>query len=217
MNEVMAKVLASDEEVIQRILAGEQALFEVLIRRYNSLLYKIARGYGFGHDDAQDLMQESHVSAYTSLSGFRADASYKTWLTRIHLNKCYHKMNYGHLKYEDADTAMVEAIVRPTEKQDTAKMVMNKELGKVLEQSLQQLPQIYRSVFLLREMEGFSVNETAELLNITPVNVKVRLSRAKALLQTQLEQHYSLADIYEFNLKYCDGMVERVMRAIANA
>jgi RNA polymerase sigma-70 factor (ECF subfamily) len=91
---------------------------------------------------------------------------------------------------------------------------MNKELAKVLEESLQALPLIYRNVFVLREIEGFSVAETAELMNITPVNVKVRLNRAKVLLQKQLEGYYSSADIYEFHLRYCDKIVEGVFQRI---
>jgi RNA polymerase sigma-70 factor (ECF subfamily) len=101
------------------------------------------------------------------------------------------------------------------ENRDTEKAVLNKELGKVLEESLQQIPIAHRSVFLLREIEGFSVAETAELLGITPVNVKVRLNRAKAMLQKQLEKFYSAADLYEFHLAYCDKIVKNVFERIA--
>src|SRR5215217_3825389 len=93
---------ASDEEIVDKIRSGETAFFEVLIRRYNPLLYKIARSYGFNHHDAEDLMQESHFAAYSNIKTFRKEASYKTWLTRIHLHKCYHKMHYGYRKYEEA-------------------------------------------------------------------------------------------------------------------
>src|SRR5215213_7985998 len=95
--------LLSDEELIEKINHGETALFEILIRRYNPLIYKIARTYGLNHHDAEDMMQETHFAAYTQLKSFRKDASYKTWLTKIMLNKCYHKVNYGHLKYEEAN------------------------------------------------------------------------------------------------------------------
>ncbi|HEY0356215.1 MAG TPA: sigma factor-like helix-turn-helix DNA-binding protein, partial [Flavisolibacter sp.] len=89
-----------------------------------------------------------------------------------------------------------------------------KELSGMIEFSLQQLPLMYRMVFVLREMEGFNVAETAELLSISTVNVKVRLNRAKAMLQKQLEKLYSSAELYEFNLVYCDGMVQRVFDRI---
>jgi RNA polymerase sigma-70 factor (ECF subfamily) len=94
---------------------------------------------------------------------------------------------------------------------------LNKELSKVLEKSLEEIPLTYRTVFILREVEGFSTNETAELMNSTPVNVKVRLNRAKALLQKKLETFYSATDIYEFNAIFCDGMVKRVFNQIEAA
>jgi RNA polymerase sigma-70 factor (ECF subfamily) len=208
---------ASDLEVIAKVMAGDTALFELLVRRYNSLLYRIARTYGLNHEDAQDLMQETHCQAFCQLKNFRADASYKTWLVKIALHQCYHKLHYGYLKYEQPDS---ELITRQDTVMDTGSgrradgALINKELAKVLEACLQALPLIYRNVFLLREMEDFNVAETAELLGITNVNVKVRLHRAKLLLRKQLEGYYSSADIYEFNLKYCDKIVEGVFRRI---
>lgn len=212
---------ASEEEIIQKILNGETMLFEVLIRRYNPLLYKVARSYGFNHHDAEDLMQESHCAAFLHLGSFLKNASYKTWLTRIHLNKCYHKMNYGHLKYEELGdeflTSQNQTMNATAESRGPESELVNRELGKVLEESLQQIPLAYRSVFVLREIEGFNVAETADLLGLTHVNVKVRLSRARAMLQKQLEKFYSAADLYEFHLKYCDKIVGNVFERIAAA
>jgi RNA polymerase sigma factor (sigma-70 family) len=210
----------TDRELVAKIVAGETALFEVLIRRYNGLLYKIARTYGLNHPDAEDMMQEAHFAAYTQLRSFRGDASYKTWITRILLHKCYHLRHYGQPKFEAANAALPEEAderIQPSiPQQDGQRIVMNKELGVVLEQSLQQLPLIYRSVFVLREVEGFSVAETAELLSITSVNVKVRLNRAKALLQKQLESRYSSAELFEFHLCYCDKIVQHVFERIGS-
>lgn len=212
--------LSTDEELIQKIIIGETALFEVLIRRYNSLLYKIARTYRLNHQDAEDVMQETHVTAFTKLSSFRGDASYKTWLTKILLHKCYHKTNYGYIKFEDPNTDLLTNEAAPSlfasAKSDTQKMVINKELATVLEQSLQQLPWPYRCVFVLREMEAFSVEETAALLTISSINVRVRLNRAKTMLQKELEKFYSSADIYEFHLMHCDKIVKKVFERMAS-
>jgi hypothetical protein len=93
-------------------------------------------------------------------------------------------------------------------------VVVNRELAVVLEKSLQTIPLMYRTVFVLRVIEGFSVAETAGLLGITDVNVKVRLNRAKALLQRQIEQFYTHTDLYSFNLIYCDSLVARVFEKI---
>ena len=83
--------LVNEKEIIQKIIAGELALFEVLIRRYNSVLYKIAKSYGFNHQDAEDLMQEVHFSVYKSLPKFEFRSSYKTWISKIMIHQCQYK------------------------------------------------------------------------------------------------------------------------------
>jgi RNA polymerase sigma factor (sigma-70 family) len=208
----------SDLSVIGKIVKGEVSLFEILIRRYNSVLYKIARSYGFNHHDAEDLMQDTHVSAYTSLQKFEGRSSYKTWISKIMVNKCLYKLKYGYFKNEVPAETAVEPNHQPmyasTKENQPENMLLNHELASVLEKSLQSIPVMYRTVFVLREVEGFSVAETAELLEITPVNVKVRLNRAKTLLQNQVEQFYSRTEIYSFNLIYCDATVHKVFERI---
>jgi RNA polymerase sigma factor (sigma-70 family) len=209
---------SSDEAVIEEVLAGNTAVFELLIRRYNPLLYKIARTFGFNHQDAEDLMQESFVAAYRQLSGFRKEAAFKTWLTRIHLNHCSRKWNKRNLEEPASEWISERTAVLPAE-EGTAGTdhILRNELGRVLEQSLQELPVIYRTVFVLREVEGFSVAETAALLDITPINVKVRCNRARAMLQQQLEKFYTTADLFGFHLRYCDKIVRNVLERIASA
>ena len=206
-----------EEELIKKIVDGDKTLFEVLIRRYNSVLYKLARCYGFNHQDAEDIMQETHVSAYTNLENFQHKASYKTWVSKILIHKCVYKLSYGYFKNEHPGTNEMNDQVKPVFNQSrmgTEKIILNKELSKVLEKSLEEIPLTYRTVFILREVEGFSTNETAELMNSTPVNVKVRLNRAKTLLQKKLEGFYSSTDIYEFNAIFCDALVKRVINQI---
>lgn len=207
----------SEQGIIEKIVAGEKRLFEILIRRYNPVLYKIARCYGFNHQDSEDLMQETHVAAYMNLKSFEQRASYKTWISKILIHKCVYKLSYGYFKNEQPDSDNMHENVKPIfnqTKMATEKIVLNKELSKVLEKSLQEIPLTYRTVFILREIEGFNTAETAELINTTSLNVKVRLSRAKALLQKKLERIYTSADICEFNAVYCNGMVERVFDEI---
>ncbi|HEY9363493.1 MAG TPA: sigma-70 family RNA polymerase sigma factor [Chitinophagaceae bacterium] len=212
------KEIHTDEIVIGEVLNGNSALFEILIKRHNSVLYKIARSYGFNHQDAEDLMQDTHVAAYTELKKFEGRASYKTWISRIMINKCLYSLKYGYFKNEVPSEKIQELNVRPMHikenENQTENILLNRELTIVLEKSLQNIPVLYRTVFVLREVEGFSVAETAELLNVTPINVKVRLNRAKALLQKQIEQFYSHKDIFSFNLIYCDAIVERVFEKI---
>jgi RNA polymerase sigma-70 factor (ECF subfamily) len=126
-------------------------------------------------------------------------------------------LSYGYFKNEQPGTNKIYEQVKPVFNQSTMgaeKIIVNKELSKVLEKSLEEIPLTYRTVFILGKVEGFSTNETAELMNSTPVNVKVRLNRAKALLQKKLETFYSATDFYEFNAIFCDALEKRVFHQI---
>jgi RNA polymerase sigma factor (sigma-70 family) len=221
MEDILYKgAIISDAEIINKIILGETAMFEILVRRYNPVLYKIARGYGFNHQDAEDLMQDTHVSAYQSLKQFAFRSSYKTWISKIMIHKCLYKLNHGYAKREQPGSDIIYEDARPmlsnNKIESPEQSSLNKEFTGILERALQEIPVTYKSVFVLREVEGFSVAETAELLNITPINVKVRLNRAKAMLQKQLEQFYTSTNLYEFNLIYCDEMVRRVFDIISS-
>ncbi|HEY8687840.1 MAG TPA: sigma-70 family RNA polymerase sigma factor [Chitinophagaceae bacterium] len=208
----------SDGEVIHEILLGNSALFEILIRRYNPVLYKIGRGYGYNHQDTEDLMQETFINSFQSLSKFENRSSFKTWVIRIMLNQCYHKSQ----KFSSQNKPTVEISVNQnsgsmfltTNNIQPDKSIINKELNNVIEAALTRLPQDYRMTFTLRELTGLSIAETAALMNITTSNVKVRMNRAKMMLRKEIEKIYSSEDIYEFNLIYCDKIVEAVMKKI---
>jgi RNA polymerase sigma-70 factor (ECF subfamily) len=205
----------SDRDIIQKILKGETALFEILIRRNNSFLYKTGRSYNFNHDDTLDLMQDTLIDAYTSLSKFEGKSSFKTWIIKIMLNNCYRKSQKSSFRYEKADEIDESSVpVFEGNNIDTNYIVMNRELGLIIEEALKQMPLDYRMVFSLREINGLNVAETAEALKLSDVNVRVRLSRAKAMLKKELEKFYKPEDLFEFNLVYCDMIVERVMQKI---
>jgi RNA polymerase sigma factor (sigma-70 family) len=209
--------VSSDDEIIQKILAGEIPLFEILIRRYNGPLYKIARSFGMNHEDAQDMMQETHLQAYLKLQTFRHEASYKTWLSKIMVRNCLRQIDKSSYKNEQPSTEMIAEDTTPLftgHTQEINRSMNNKEMAKMVEYSLEKLPLAYKTVFVLREMEGFSVAETAALLNITTMNVKVRLNRAKAMLHKELEKLYTASDLFEFNLIYCDQVVKNVFEKI---
>ncbi|RYY97641.1 MAG: sigma-70 family RNA polymerase sigma factor [Chitinophagaceae bacterium] len=216
MNQVMTGTLP-DETVIGRVLAGDTALFEILIRRYNPGLYKIARGFGFSHHDAEDLLQETHVAAYQHLAQFGGRAAYKTWLSKIMVHKCSYQVRHGHRRHEQPADLLHETLqptLMSTGNPQPEAVALNRELAAIIEHSIQQIPLPYRSVFILREIEGFSVADTAAIAGISPTNVKVRLNRAKALLQKEIEQVYSRPEIYSFNLVYCDAIVHGCMERI---
>jgi RNA polymerase sigma-70 factor (ECF subfamily) len=163
-------------------------------------------------------MQEAYVAAYTNLSKFENRSSFKTWLIRIMLNCCYHKRKKLSYKNEKASLQTTNENSAPMyagQQGDTGKSIANRELKEVLEGSVQKLPEDYRMVFALRELSGLNTAETAEALNITEANVKVRLNRARTLLRKEIEKIYSADEIFEFNLIYCDKIVENVLMQIS--
>jgi len=206
----------SEQEIVQKILAGETALFEILIRRNNPYLYKVGRSYGYNHHDTEDLMQDTFVNAFTSLSKFENRSSFRTWIIKIMLSNCFHKQRKFSYKNEIANdiTDKPTHMVSNTLRTDGNKEVLNSELHNILENSLQQIPADYRMVFSLREVTGLSISETAEVLKISESNVKVRMNRARSMLRKELEKSYSASDLYDFNARYCDGMVQKVMEKI---
>ena len=202
-----------DIEIIQRILNGDMPLYEILIRRHNPALYKIGRSYNYSHEDTQDLMQDSFVDAYCHLRSFDNRSSFKTWLIKIMLNNCYrkqYKFSYKHEMLVEINENATPAF-SGQRYMDTNRTIVNKELNSVIENALERLPLDHRLVFSLREINGLSVAETADILNISSSNVKVRLNRAKAILRKEIEKSYSPQEIYEFNLVYCDAIVNGVM------
>lgn len=207
----------SEQELIERILDGEKKLYEIIVRRFNPYLYKIGRSYNFSHEDTEDLMQDSFVDAYKNLSQFEARSGFKTWLIRIMLNNCFRKKSKSSFKNETMKE--ITDSDRPLYSQsgeDTANLVSRRELNSIIETAMAQLPHEYRMIFSLREINGCSVAETAELLNISEANVKVRLNRTKTMLRNNIENDFIGENIFEFNLVYCSAMVNRVMNEIKN-
>lgn len=208
----------SEVEVIDKIIEGDHALFEVLIRRYNPYLYKLGRSYGYFHHDAEDLMQETFIHAYENLKKLNNKEYFKTWLIRIMLNECYRKNHKASSQKEIVtDTFLFEKSIpmfSDNNNDDTERKVGNRELNSVIERAIEHIPIDYRLVFSLRELNGLSVQETAKTLNITETNVKVKFNRAKAMLRKEVEKMYSAEDIFQFNLIYCDKIVEKAMARI---
>lgn len=206
----------TDIEIIQKVLEGEPALFEILIRRYNPFLYRTGRSYNYQHQDTQDLMQDTYLDAYSHLGQFENRASFKTWIIKIMLNNCYRKKQKfstrKEVPFEIPDKSIPMFSNQPSN--DANKTILNRELSKVIENALQQVPVDYRIVFSLRELNRLTITETAETLDISESNVKVRLNRAKAMLRKEIEKTYTPEDIFEFNLVYCDALTNAVMNKI---
>lgn len=205
----------TEAQVIKQVLDGQKSFYEIIVRRFNPYLYKIGRSYNYNHQDTQDLMQESFVDAYKSLSQFEGRSDFKTWMIRIMLNNCYKKKKKLSFKNEvPVDLNDNSKPMFSNSNRETEKVIQNKELGHIIEDALVQLPLEYRMVFSLREINGLRIAETASLMNISEANVKVRLNRAKTMLRNEIEKTYSATELFEFNLIYCNPMVENVMAEI---
>lgn len=205
----------TEKEIIKRILNGEKALYEIIVRRYNPYLYKIGRSYNYNHEDTQDLMQETFINAYLGLKTFQEHSEFKTWIIRIMLNNCYRKKEKS--SYKNEVTQAIKDNMKPVfsgSEQDTDTIIRNHELRDIIETTICKIPENFRLVFSLREISGLSVAETADVLNISENNVKVRLNRAKTMIRSEIEKIYDASELFEYNLKYCDAMVENVMSRI---
>lgn len=206
----------TEVEIIDRIIKGEKPLYEIIVRRYNPYLYKIGRSYNFNHDDTQDLMQDTYINAFKSLSQFEKRSNFKTWIIRIMLHNCYHKKQKSSFKNEITNEIINEnaAPMFTHSNNNTQHEIQNRELGHILEKTLLTLPEDYRLVFSLREINGLSVAETSSLLDISESNVKVRLNRAKAMMRAKIEKSYAAEELFDFNLRYCNPFTEKVMNII---
>src|SRR6476659_11177021 len=215
---VTAQSELRDEEVVARVLAGETALFEILMRRYNQRLYRISRVILRNDGEAEDVMQDAYVRAYEHLNQFAGRAAFSTWLTRIAIHEALaRKRRRGRMDELDALPANGEfmSILKssaPNPEAGTA----TAEARELLEQAINQLPEAYRTVVVLREVEEMSVAETAESLGVTDAVVKTRLHRAHVMLRKHLFSRAKgrATDLYQFHAVRCDRVVKGVFERI---
>jgi RNA polymerase sigma-70 factor (ECF subfamily) len=208
---------ARDDEIVGRVIAGETALFEILMRRYNQRLFRVARGIVHADADAEDVVQQAYVSAYTHLTQFGGAAAFSTWLTRIVINEALsrtrQRTRLGEVDIDQEDD------VKPLQAESATPedQVSRRETGAVLEAAIGRLPEGYRVVFMMREVEQLSVAETAQCLEISEESVKVRLHRAKAMLRDWLHARMERAagEAFSFLGPRCDRMVATVLARIS--
>jgi len=208
----------SDEEVVSRILKGELALFEVIMRRYNQRLYRVARAILRNDGDAEDVVQDAYVRAYEHLAQFAGKAAFSTWLTRIAIHEALaRKRRNGRLEEleamqkKDASNSILKASGPNPESQSA-----QHETRQLLEESIEALPADYRTVVVMRDVEEMNVAETAAILDVSEALVKTRLHRAHAMLRKQLYARAQgrVADLYPFLGARCDRIVEVVLARI---
>lgn len=204
----------SDEDVVRRVRGGETALFEILMRRHNQRVYRAARAILRDETEAEDVMQQAYVNAYAHLHQFEDRASFATWLTRIAVHEALARARRrGRFAEMDAMGESDDVHVDRSGTPDPELQAFAGEVRRALEASLDALPVIYRSVFMLRDVEGLSTQEAAECLSVTQETVKTRLHRARALLREELFQRAGLSagDAFPFLVPRCDRVVAAVL------
>lgn len=211
-----------DAELVQRALKREGGAFRSIMQKYNQRLYRIARGILRNDSEAEDVVQEAYVSAFTHLDSFRGDSSLPTWLARITMNEALGRLRARRpivdiTEFETHRTS-AEVIQFPlTSKSDDPERTMaQRQILQLVEQATDNLPEVYRIVFITRVIEGMSVEDTAEVLGIRPETVKTRLHRARRLIREQLDKQIGpvLMDAFPFAGRRCERVTATVLNRL---
>jgi len=202
----------TDAEIVERVRAGETALFEILMRRHNQRIYRAARAVIKDEADTEDVMQQAYINAFTHLSQFQDRSQFSTWLTGITVHEALARRRKR--KPEETPEDVMETLTSP--QPDPERQAYAAELRRVLEAAVDSLPETYRLVFMLRDIEGLSTSETAAGLELGDEAVKTRLHRARAMVRSAITERIgaSTAEAFAFQAPRCDRVVAAVMAEI---
>jgi RNA polymerase sigma-70 factor (ECF subfamily) len=216
-----AAALDLDADLVRRAVARDPDAVRSLMRKYNRRLFRVARSILRNDTDAEEVLQDSYLRAFAHLGEFRGDAALSTWLSRIVINEAL-----GRLRRPRASTVSLDAlpasaadiIVFPSNvrQDDPERTMAQREILQLVERAIDDLPDTFRTVLVARQIEGMSVEETAELLSIKPETVKTRLFRARELLRVQIDRQIDpvLFEAFPFAGRRCDRVIELVMRRL---
>jgi RNA polymerase sigma-70 factor (ECF subfamily) len=207
----------SDEQIVTRVLAGEPALFEIIIRRHNRRMYHLVRSILRDEAEVEDAMQEAYFSAYAHLNQFAGSAKFSTWLLKIAINEARRRLRRRDrlTRLDATETALNHESGTPTPEE----MATSREIRTLLEAVIDELPDTLRMVFVLREVDGLSTAEVAEALDIAAVTVKVRLHRAKAQLRKKIDKRVAGArrKVFPFPAAKCNRVASAILERIRGA
>src|SRR5512137_1153443 len=210
----------TDEQVVERVLAGETALYEIIMRRYNQRIYRIARAILRDDSEAEDVMQDAYVRAYEHLQQFSARAPFSAWLTRIAVNEALARLRQGkrNQQFAGLDEEGESEVNLPSSAPNPEQSASQSELSRLLEGAVLALPVQYRAVVMMRDVEELSTTETAEVLNLSEENVKVRLHRGRAMMRKELFARVGAGakDAFPFMGARCDRVVEKVLQRLGH-
>jgi len=211
-----AGLAGDDGSIARRIAQGDRVAFELLMRRHNRRLYRLARATLRDGAEAEDALQEAYLQAFRAMGQYRGDASLSTWLSRLVLNECLgrirrHDRRENVIPMVAANDQVTDACVEIAESPDAA--LARAQVRNLLERRVDELPDSFRTVFVMRSVEDLSVAETATLLGIPEETVRSRHFRAKSMLRAALETQLGQAesDLFDFGAEHCDRVVAGVL------
>lgn len=204
----------SDLDAVNGVISGQREMFEVIVRRYNPQLYRAGMAYLHDHGQVEDAMQNAYLKAFLNLRRYRGGSAFSTWLTRIMINECLMTLRKRKTRpletsdEHDQRAGESEMFVAPADPMHA------EELKAALEHALKFLPRLHRAVYVFREVQHLSTDETAQCLRISRENVKVCLHRAQEGLKAQLLKSAAVRELFAYPAQYCDPMTEKVMQAV---
>ena len=216
---------ASDAELVQRALGRDEMAVRAIIKAKNRRLYRLARGILRNDGEAEDVVQETYVRAFTHLVDFRGDSSLSTWLSRIAMNEALGRLRRARPEVElsSLPQGVLEAQIIQfplmAAADDPEKSMAQREIQHVVEGAIDELPEPFRMVFITRVMEGMNVEETAEILGLKSETVKTRLHRARAMLRDKVEKKIGpvVMEAFPFAGRRCDRLTETVLKLLGYA
>jgi RNA polymerase sigma-70 factor (ECF subfamily) len=212
--------LAIDIELVGRALARDAGAFRTIMQTYNRRLFRLARSILRSDSDAEDAVQEGYVRAFSHLDGFRGESTLSTWLSRIVINESLRLMRKRRPTTDLAawENHVTDATIIPFPlnlgADDPERVMARQQILKLVEKATDDLPEVFRTVFVMRAIEGLTVETTAELLGVPAATVKTRLHRARRLVRAQLDRQVGtvLSDAFPFAGARCERMTHNVLR-----
>ncbi|WP_288142832.1 RNA polymerase sigma factor [Mesorhizobium sp.] len=208
---------SGEMQLVGRALAREGGAFHTIIKMHNQRLYRIARSVVRNDSEAEDIVQEAYVRAFAQLGDFRGESSLATWLSRIVINEALGRLRKRRRTVAMPQNLQAEIIKFPLNpSDDPERMMAQRQILELVERATDRLPDVYRTVFVARVIEGLSTDETAELLDVRPETVKTRLHRARALVRKALADQIGpvLLDAFPFAGRRCERLTAAVMQRL---
>jgi RNA polymerase sigma-70 factor (ECF subfamily) len=208
---------SGEMQLVGRALAREVGAFRTIIKMHNQRLYRIARSVVRNDSEAEDIVQEAYVRAFAQLGDFRGESSLATWLSRIVINEALGRLRKRRRTVAMPQSLQAEIIKFPLNPSDDPERTMaQRQILELVERATDRLPDVYRTVFVARVIEGLSIDETAALLDVRPETVKTRLHRARALVRKALDDQIGpvLLDAFPFAGRRCERLTAAVMQRL---